>query len=90
MVWIVCDDAFFVMPLQEGTHHKLLAQDKNLNSASKVANWIVVDILKYLYLPLLISLANSFLLEMGIAKDPSYLSAIHVLSHSSLSFNFMF
>ena len=28
---------------------KLLAQEKNLNSASKVANWIIVDILKYLY-----------------------------------------
>ena len=46
MVWIVCDDAFFT-PLQEDTHHKLLAQEKNLNSASKVANWIIVDILKY-------------------------------------------
>ena len=33
-------------PFQEGTHHKLLAQEK---SASKVGNWIVVDILKYLY-----------------------------------------
>ena len=29
--------------------HKLLAQEKNLNSASNVANWIIVDILKYLY-----------------------------------------
>ena len=37
-------------PFQEGTHHKfLLAQEKNLNSASKVENWIIVDILKYLY-----------------------------------------
>ena len=27
------------------THHKLLAQEK----ISKVANWIIVDILKYLY-----------------------------------------
>ena len=49
MAWIVYDDAFFLTPLQEGTHHKVLAQDKNLNSASKVANWIIVDILKYLY-----------------------------------------
>ena len=50
VVWIVCGDAF-VTPLQEGTHHKLLAQEKNLNFASKVVNWIihVVDILKYLY-----------------------------------------
>ena len=36
VVWIVCDDAFF-------------NPQKNLNSASKVANWIIVDILKYLY-----------------------------------------
>ena len=34
------------MPFQEGIHQKLL---KNLNSASKVANCIIVDILKYLY-----------------------------------------
>ena len=33
----------FLTPLQEGTHHKLLAQE------NKVANWIIVDILKYLY-----------------------------------------
>ena len=49
MVWIVCDNAFFLTPLQEGTHHKVLAQDKNLNSASKAANWIIVDIPKYVY-----------------------------------------
>ena len=28
----------------------LLAQEKNINSASKVVNWIIVDILKYMYL----------------------------------------
>ena len=35
-------------PFQEGTltHLKLLAQEKK---TSKVANWIIVDILKYLY-----------------------------------------
>ena len=33
-------------PFQEGTDHKLL---RNLNSACKVGNWIIVDILKYLY-----------------------------------------
>ena len=36
-------------PFQEGTYSKLLAQEKNLNSASKVANWIIVDILKCFY-----------------------------------------
>ena len=65
----------FLTPLQEGTpHHKLLAQEKNLNSASKVVNWIIVDILKYLFINLILSLSISFLLEMVIAKDPSYLS----------------
>ena len=39
----------FFNAIQEGTHHKVLAQDKNLNSASKVANWIIVDIPKYVY-----------------------------------------
>ena len=33
-------------PFQEGTYNKLLAQEKNLNSASKVANRIIVVILK--------------------------------------------
>ena len=49
VAWIVYDDAFFLTLLQESTHHKVLAQDKNLNSASKVANWIIVDIPKYVY-----------------------------------------
>ena len=36
-------------PFQEGRQHKLLDQEeKNLNSATIVANWIIVDILKYL------------------------------------------
>ena len=39
---------------QEGPHQKLFFQEKNQNS--KVANWIIVDILNYL--------SNSFLLEM--------------------------
>ena len=49
MVWIECHNASVLTPFQEGTPHKLLAQEKNLNSASMVANWIIVDILKYLY-----------------------------------------
>ena len=36
-------------------YQKSFSQEKNLNSASKVENWIIVDILKYLML----SLANS-------------------------------
>ena len=35
VVWIGCDDA--------------VSSRKNLNSASKVANWIIIDILKYHY-----------------------------------------
>ena len=36
--------------ISESTHQKLLSQEKifSQNSASKVANWIIVDILKYL------------------------------------------
>ena len=62
-------------PIQEGTHQKLFSQEKNLNSASKVVNWIIVDILMYL-INLMLSLAKSFLLEIMIAKD-------HELSHSA-------
>ena len=39
-------------PFKEGTHLKLLAQEKNLNSASKV---VTVDILKYFNYCLLLS-----------------------------------
>ena len=48
VVWIKCTmPSFNAIP--EGTYHKFLAQEKNLNSASKVANWIIVDILKQPY-----------------------------------------
>ena len=33
--------------ISRGTHHKLVI--KNINSASKVENWSIVDILKYVY-----------------------------------------
>ena len=48
---------------------QIVSSGKNLNSASKVANWIIVDILKYINL--ILSLKNSLasLLEMVIAKD---------------------
>ena len=36
-------------PFQEVTHHIIVSSRKNLNSASKVENWIIVDNLKYLY-----------------------------------------
>ena len=32
-------------PFQEGIHHYILSPRKNLNFASNVANWIIVDIL---------------------------------------------
>ena len=40
-----------------------------------------------MFINLILSLANSFLLEMVIAKDPSYLSLQYFMysSHSSLS-----
>ena len=33
---------------------EIVSSRKNLNSASKVANWIIVDTLKYLYYPYVI------------------------------------
>ena len=56
---------YLLMPFQEGTLHVLLAQEKNLSSASKVANWIIVDILKYVITGKL--LASHHLLEMVIS-----------------------
>ena len=51
-----------MMPFQEGTHHKLLAQknSKFCKYVHKVANWIIVDILMYnIFINLMLSLANS-------------------------------
>ena len=48
MVGIQCNNATF----QEGAHHKFVLSRKNLfsqNSVRKVADRIIVDILKYLY-----------------------------------------
>ena len=72
----------FLTPLQEGTHHKLLAQEKNLNSASKVANWIIVDILKYLYI-ITGKLLASYL-EMVIA---SYLSLQYIMHSVTVAYH---
>ena len=36
----------FLTPLQEGTHHKLLAQEKS-KFCKQRGNWIILDILKY-------------------------------------------
>ena len=48
MVWIVCDDAVFNATSRRYTP-QIVSSGKNLNSAGKVVNWIIVDILKYLY-----------------------------------------
>ena len=48
VVWIVCDDAVFNTTSRRYTP-QIVSSGKNLNTASKVANWIIVDILKYLY-----------------------------------------
>ena len=48
VVWIVCNDAVFNATSRRYTP-QIVSSGKNLNSASKVANWIIVDILKYLY-----------------------------------------
>ena len=47
VVWIVCGDAFFNATSRRYTI--IISAGKNLNSASKVVIWIIVDILKYLY-----------------------------------------
>ena len=49
MVWIVCDDAVFFNATSRRYTPQIVSSGKILNSASKVANWIIVDILKYLY-----------------------------------------
>ena len=45
------------MPSFNATSEIALSRKKN--SASKVANWIIVDILEYLYINLMLSLVNS-------------------------------
>ena len=66
VVWIECDDDSILRRFTP----EIVLSSKNLNSSSKVANWIIVDIL----INLMLSLA-SILLKMAIAKD-HYLSAI--------------
>ena len=67
MVWIVCDDAVFNAISRRYTP-QIVSSGKNLNSASKVANWIIVDILKYLY-SLYYHWQTHFVLEIVIARD---------------------
>ena len=51
MVWIECHDA----AISRRSAPELFSQEKNLNFASKVANWIIVDVHKYLYQPYVIT-----------------------------------
>ena len=48
MEWIECHDAIFNAISRRSTPEIVLSR-KNINSANKVANWIIVDILKYLW-----------------------------------------
>ena len=51
MVWIECDDAVFKCHFKKVHKNFIIINSrKNINSASKVVNWIIVDILKYMYL----------------------------------------
>ena len=54
---IECDEALLTS-FQEGSHQKLVFQEKTSNSASKLANWIIVDI-SSIFFNLMLSLANS-------------------------------
>ena len=61
MVGIEHDDATFNVISKRCTPEIVLSRKKSFyqNSASKVANWIIADILKYLNLNFMLSLANS-------------------------------
>ena len=48
VVWIECHDAVFYAISSRYTP-SIVSSRKILNSVSKLANWIIVDILKYLY-----------------------------------------
>ena len=50
VVWIECDDAVFERHFRKVHKNFIVSSGKNINSASKVVNWIIVDILKYMYL----------------------------------------
>ena len=71
MVWIVCDNAFLT-PLQEDTHHKLLAQEKSkfCKQGGKLdySRYSEVFLLTLYYYHWK-TLSISFLLAMAIAKD---------------------
>ena len=66
VVWIECDDDSILRRFTP----EIVLSSKNLNSSSKVANWIIVDILLTLCYHW-----QAFLLKMAIAKD-HYLPAI--------------
>ena len=69
MVWIVCDDAVFNATSKRYTP-QIVSSGKNLNSASKVANWIIVA--RYSEVSLLTLYYHwqtHFLLEIVIARD---------------------
>ena len=48
-----------------------------------MANWIIVDILNVFIL----SLENSFLLEIVLAKDPSYLSLQYFMYSATVAYH---
>ena len=86
MVGIEHDDATFNFISRRCTPEIVLSRKKSFyqNSASKVANWITVDILKYFNLNFVLSIAdsrNSFLLEIKIII--SLLLYINLVVHNS-------
>ena len=72
-VGIECDNATFECHFKKVHTRNNSFKKKILNSASKVLNWIIVDILKYLYKRYVITdkvlATHFFLLEVVIAKD---------------------
>ena len=81
MVWIECDDAVFEHHFKKVHKKFIVSSGKNINSASKVVNWIIVDILKYVSLLTLCYHWQSFIwgaTNMYTNTDHFILLALHV------------
>ena len=94
MVWDSVQRCLFLTPLQEGTHHKLLAQEKSefCKQCGKLeySRYSEVSLLTlYFHWQ---TLSISLLLEIVIAKYPSYLSLQYFMYSVTVAyhnFNFM-
>ena len=82
-VGIECDNATFECHFKKVHTRNNSFKKKILNSASKVLNWIIVDMLKYLYKRYVITdkvLATHFFIRSGDCQRSLSLAAIYLLS----------